>query len=64
MLSGLWRWLRWPSFTIPAGVLLALGGIGGVMFWGGFNTAMEYTNHMEFCIACHEMRDHVYSEYT
>ena len=35
----------------------------GVIFWGGFNTAMEYTNTLEFCISCHEMRDTVYVEY-
>ncbi|MCF6224689.1 MAG: NapC/NirT family cytochrome c [Xanthomonadales bacterium] len=35
----------------------------GVIFWGGFNTAMEATNTMEFCISCHEMEDNVYEEY-
>jgi cytochrome c-type protein NapC len=35
----------------------------GVILWGGFNTAMEATNTMEFCITCHEMRDNVYVEY-
>lgn len=35
----------------------------GVIFWGGFNTAMEATNTMEFCISCHEMEDNVYQEY-
>ncbi len=35
----------------------------GVIFWGGFNTAMEVTNTMEFCISCHEMEDTVYEEY-
>ncbi len=35
----------------------------GVIFWGGFNTAMEATNTMEFCISCHEMKDNVYKEY-
>ncbi|RLA04882.1 MAG: Denitrification system component NirT [Gammaproteobacteria bacterium] len=35
----------------------------GIIFWGGFNTAMEYTNTLEFCISCHEMRDTVYVEY-
>ena len=35
----------------------------GVIFWGGFNTAMEATNTMEFCIGCHEMKDNVYKEY-
>jgi cytochrome c-type protein NapC len=37
--------------------------IVGVIFWGGFNTAMEMTNKEEFCISCHEMEDNVYQEY-
>ena len=37
--------------------------IGGIVFWGGFNTAMEVTNTLEFCIGCHEMEDNVYKEY-
>ena len=40
-----------------------LGGLFGVLGWGGFNTFMEYTNTMEFCTSCHEMRDTVYQEY-
>jgi len=36
----------------------------GVIFWGGFNTAMEATNTLEFCISCHEMEENVYKEYT
>ena len=35
----------------------------GVIFWGGFNTALEVTNTEKFCIGCHEMRDNVYAEY-
>jgi len=35
----------------------------GIIFWGGFNTAMEATNQTEFCISCHEMEDNVYQEY-
>ncbi|PCI31655.1 MAG: cytochrome C552 [Alphaproteobacteria bacterium] len=35
----------------------------GIIFWGGFNTAMEATNTMEFCIGCHEMEENVYEEY-
>jgi len=35
----------------------------GVILWGGFNTGMEATNTMEFCISCHEMEDNVYEEY-
>jgi cytochrome c-type protein NapC len=46
-----------------AAALLLAGGIGGVVFWGGFNTAMEATNSMAFCISCHEMKDTVYQEY-
>ncbi|NQY88357.1 MAG: NapC/NirT family cytochrome c [Colwellia sp.] len=37
--------------------------ITGIVFWGGFNTAMEATNTTEFCIGCHEMQDNVYQEY-
>ncbi len=43
--------------------IFLLGGIAGIIFWGGFNTFMEYTNSMEFCISCHEMKDNVYEEY-
>lgn len=35
----------------------------GILFWGGFNTVMEATNTMKFCISCHEMEDYVYQEY-
>ena len=35
----------------------------GIIFWGGFNTAMEMTNNEEFCISCHEMKNNVYQEY-
>jgi cytochrome c-type protein NapC len=44
----------------PAG---DVGFISGILFWGGFNTGMEATNTMDFCISCHEMRDNVYQEY-
>ena len=37
--------------------------VTGVVYWGAFNTAMEATNTMEFCISCHEMKDNVYAEY-
>jgi cytochrome c-type protein NapC len=37
--------------------------IVGVVFWGGFNTAMEETNKLEFCISCHEMEENVFREY-
>lgn len=47
--------------TTIAGAVIFM--IIGVVLWGGFNTAMEVTNTMEFCTACHEMRDNVYAEY-
>ena len=37
--------------------------VSGVVYWGVFNTAMEATNNLEFCISCHEMKDNVYLEY-
>jgi cytochrome c-type protein NapC len=43
--------------------LLVIGGLGGIIFWGGFNTALEATNSLAFCTGCHEMRDTVYQEY-
>jgi cytochrome c-type protein NapC len=42
--------------------LLIVGGIGGVIFWGGFNWGLELTNTEAFCISCHEMRDNPYKE--
>ncbi|MBZ0161408.1 MAG: NapC/NirT family cytochrome c [Notoacmeibacter sp.] len=49
---------RWSIFAV-----LCAGAIGGIIFWGGFNTVMESTNSVEFCVSCHEMRDTVYVEY-
>ena len=48
--------------TSVAGAVLFF--VVGIVFWGGFNTAMEATNTTEFCISCHEMQDNVYKEYT
>jgi nitrate/TMAO reductase-like tetraheme cytochrome c subunit len=59
----LWRWLRAPSGRWSLGTILVAGGVGGVIFWGGFNTFMEQTNTLSFCISCHEMRSTVYEEY-
>ncbi|WP_170562298.1 NapC/NirT family cytochrome c [Ruegeria atlantica] len=56
-------WRRYFLWGMPvAGIAAAF--VGGIIFWGGFNTAMEATNTKEFCISCHEMRDFVYEEYT
>ena len=58
-LRRLWSWLWRPSARWSLGTVLAVGGIAGIIFWGGFNTFMEYTNTEEFCVSCHEMRDNV-----
>lgn len=62
-LQVIWKFLKKPTAKYSLGTLLVVGFISGVIFWGGFNTAMEMTNNEEFCISCHEMRDNVYEEY-
>ena len=61
--TGFWASLRRPSAKYSLLTLLVVGFVSGIIFWGGFNTAMEATNTLEFCISCHEMRDTVYQEY-
>ncbi len=61
--QGLWATLRKPSAKYSLLGLLVVGFFGGIIFWGGFNTAMEATNTMTFCIGCHEMKNNVYEEY-
>ena len=59
------RWLgvvRRPSVHYSLGFLTIGGFIAGIVFWGGFNTAMEMTNREPFCVGCHEMHDNVYQE--
>ena len=63
MIKRLWKWFWRPNSKIGLGVILIVGGIGGVIFWGGFNAFMEYTNTLDFCISCHEMENFVYQEY-
>jgi len=62
-LSQLCQLLCRPSAKYSLGALLAVGFISGIIFWGGFNTAMEATNTEAFCISCHEMGETVYPEY-
>jgi len=52
-----------PSTRYSLLGLLTVGFFAGIIFWGGFNTGMEATNRLEFCIGCHEMQDNVYQEY-
>jgi cytochrome c-type protein NapC len=44
-------------------LLAAMLFVAGIVFWGGFNTAMEATNTLTFCVSCHEMGSTVYPEY-
>lgn len=63
MIGRLWKWFWSPTARFGWGAILIVGGVAGVIFWGGFNMVMEYTNTMEFCISCHEMDQLVYQEY-
>jgi len=57
-----WTTASSPSKHFSLG-FLTLGGFAmGLIFWGGFNTAMEFTNTEAFCTGCHEMRENVYEE--
>ena len=58
-----WTALRKPSTKYSVLAIATFFFIAGIIFWGGFNTGMEATNQLEFCIGCHEMRDTVYQEY-
>jgi nitrate/TMAO reductase-like tetraheme cytochrome c subunit len=57
-----WDFIRRPSTTLSVGALIVIGGLFGVLFWGGFNWAMELANTETFCISCHEMRDNPYED--
>ncbi len=62
VLKVYWGILRRPSTHLSLGFLTIGAFIAGIIFWGGFNTAMEATNTEAFCTGCHEMRDNVYQE--
>ncbi|MBX3685488.1 MAG: NapC/NirT family cytochrome c [Rhodocyclaceae bacterium] len=56
--KSLWRRMRGAGLGLMVVVFVA-----GIVFWGGFNTAMEWTNREAFCISCHEMEENVFKEY-
>jgi cytochrome c-type protein NapC len=62
-LKSLLAVMRRPSAKYSLLTLLVVGFFGGIIFWGTFNTGMEATNTLDFCISCHEMHDNVYQEY-
>ena len=63
LVCKLWRNLWRPSVRYSLGTLLIVGFVAGIIFWGGFNTAMELSNTETFCISCHEMEENVFREY-
>jgi cytochrome c-type protein NapC len=52
-----------PRSKLAVWLFVSLGFCGGLIFLGGFSTALDATNSLEFCVSCHEMRDNVYAEY-
>ncbi len=54
------RWWCRQGMSLRTGLLFMLS---GVLLWGGFNTAMEMTNSLGFCVSCHEMRENLLPEY-
>lgn len=57
-----WVTLSTPSKVFSLGFLTISGFVAGIVFWGGFNTALEITNTEKFCVGCHEMRNNVFVE--
>ncbi|WP_448211467.1 cytochrome c3 family protein [Colwellia sp. MEBiC06753] len=57
-----WQTIKKPSIHYSLGFLVMGGFLAGIIFWGGFNTALEVTNTETFCISCHEMENNVYEE--
>lgn len=62
-IKRLWNWFWGPTIRFAWGAIILVGFVGGIVFWGGFHTAMEATNSLEFCVSCHEMDQLVYQEY-
>jgi cytochrome c-type protein NapC len=58
-----WSWLRSPHSRYSAGFLIVSGMVLAALGWGGFSAGVAYSNTMEFCVSCHEMRDFPYAEY-
>ena len=62
-IARVWKWFWSPTARFAWGTIILAGFFSGIVFWGGFNTAMEATNTLSFCTSCHEMRDTVFEEY-
>lgn len=62
-LKRLWTWFWSPTARFAWGFIAITFFATGVVFWGGFNWALEATNTEQFCISCHEMKNNVFVEY-
>jgi cytochrome c-type protein NapC len=61
-IKRLWLVLNSPAKKLSLAFLTVGGFVAGIVFWGGFNTALELTNTETFCVSCHEMKDNVFAE--
>ena len=61
-LLNIWRTLTQPAKYLTLGMVSLSAFLMGIIFWGGFNTALELTNTEEFCISCHSMESMPYKE--
>ena len=57
-----WATITRPSTRFSLGFLVVGGFIAGIVFWGAFNTTMEFMNSEPFCTGCHEMRDNPFPD--
>lgn len=62
LIRKLWHTLKRPPVHLSLGAVTLVSFLAGIIFWGGFNTALEVTNTEQFCISCHEMENNVYQE--
>ncbi len=62
MSLGIIKFLVRPS-KLGFGVILIIGMLVGASLLAFFNFYVGYTNNLEFCLSCHEMRDNIYPEY-
>lgn len=61
-LINIWKTLNKPAKYLTLGSISLTAFVMGILFWGGFNTALEATNTEEFCISCHSMESKPYQE--
>ncbi|OOR99069.1 cytochrome C [Haemophilus paracuniculus] len=52
MIKAFWTKFRTPS-KIGVGFIVVAAALAGILLWGGFNVALEYTNSEKFCSSCH-----------